>query len=242
MTLDNETLSRLGPRQRQLYEEQSRQMTPTLMRLRFGNVEALAQKTDAAMQLASVAKGARTAFEQIHATHWRSMTDETVPEAARLVRSATHAKQQLQRIASRYESALNATNAKMAELHARIETQLRPPQHAGLAAVAVELRTYIRSLDPTAVMGVIRSDPKILDAVVTAPAMLTGVAPENWAKLRAEYLTATIPDEFEQYNDLQEAIKAASVAHTELTKETKRLVDFETATALQNRKVAADAA
>lgn len=241
MNLDLETLSRLDTLQRKTYEAQSRRMTPTLMELRFGNVAALALKSDAAAQLASVAKGARTSFEQIHAIHWKSMTDETVPQAARLVRSATHAKQQLQRIASRYESALSAANAKMAELNSKIETQLRPPQHAGLAAVASELRAHIKGLDPAAAMSVVRSDLKILDAVVTAPAVLSGIAPENWTKLRSEYLTATVPAEFEQYNDIQAALKAASTAHIELTKETGRLIDFETATALEGRKAAANA-
>ena len=229
-------LSALTPSQRKRYEDSAKRMIPTLLRLRFGDAESLAQKTPEAQQLASVARGARTAWEQIHATHWRTLTDTTATESARLVRSATHARRQLKSMAERYESAINSAETKLGQLKGKIEDQLRPPQHAGLATVAAELRAYVRSLEPGAVMSAVRSDPRILDAVASAPAVLSGLAPENWATARAEYLQATIPDTFEEYNDLRAAVESAITAHDALTKETRTLIDFETADALESHE------
>jgi len=53
---------------------------------------------------------------------------------------------------------------------------------------------------------------------------------------RAEYLQATIPDTFEEYNDLRAAVESALTAHDALTKETRTLIDFETADALESHE------
>jgi hypothetical protein len=234
MTIDSKLLSN---QQRDRYETSLRRMTPTLLGLRFGNVEALAQRTPEAQQLASVARGAQEAWQRIHDTHWRSLTDTTATEGARLVRSATHARRQLQETARRYDTATKAAEARLTQLYSKIEDQLRPPQHAGLAAVATELRAYVRTLKPHEVMGAIRSDERIMDAVASAPAVLSGLAEDNWKAIRREYLDHAIPDVHNDYQDLMRAVESAFTAHAELTKETNALIDFETADALESHKV-----
>lgn len=227
----------LPPSLRTAYQKSARRLSPTLQKLRFGNTAALSKLTREAERLATVADNAQSAWEAIHDIHWRSQADQTATEGGRLVRSATHAKLRIGTITANHNEALNAAEAKLAQLKRTIDKALTPPATAGEAMLDSEARAMIRAAtDPSTAAAIARANPR---AVATAPASLAGVAPHLRDSILSEYLQSTVPEESAQYSDLLAAVRSAGEAAASLDTETRHLIDFTLADRLESRKVPA---
>ncbi len=82
-------------------------------------------------------------------------------------------------------------------------------------------------------MVLARSDPAMRAALACAPAIASGLAPTVHAELQREYLSAMLPDELAQHEDMLAAVEAANTALTFLEDESGRFIDFETAAKLE---------
>lgn len=228
----NDVITRLDAKQRIKYEQTSRQFIPTIQRVKFGNTAALAKKTPEADRLALIADRAAETWRTVHDVHWDCMTDATATEAGRLVRSAQHAKGRIQQVQRDYDAALDAAEQRLAALHSRIQNALKPPSSAGEAMLDAEARNLIRNAkDAAEAIALAKAYPR---AVATAPASLLGINPDTYNAVKAEYLTATAPEDFEAFNDLRASIDSAFTATKALETEARGLIDFTTAEQLAN--------
>ncbi|QNK00732.1 hypothetical protein [Dyella telluris] len=209
------------------YDRSTSRMTPTLMKVRFGNTPAIAKRTSEAAALADAADQARRAWESIHSLHWSSASDTTATEGARLVRSAKFAKQQMEQINTATDAALTAAERRLETLKAKMDAAIAPPASAGVATMDAEARAMLRATtDPAAALKLARAHPR---AVATASPELCGLAPEVHANIRTEHLRTTLPEETADYSDLLEAVQAAGAARKELESSANDMIDFSTA-------------
>lgn len=212
------------------FRDMSARLLPTHRRLAFGQTDRIRGLTPEAQSLKLYADRASAAWADIYRTHERRMGDEGQTPFARLKSSAEFARGKLKALDTHATDALARAEAELGILRRRLDAALTPTD-AAQTILDAELRTHLRSLPPAEVLGAIRADPALRRAAATAPAALSGIAPDVHASLRSEHLQAVMPEEAAKYQDLVEAVDAAGTAMESLSKYSRELIDFESAEA-----------
>lgn len=215
------------------YMESSKRMVPGMLRLRFGvdeirdEDEPRVPRTHASQLVASLAKDAMQAWEDIHTAHWSSVADTSTDKRAAYLRSAQFAKKQLQRIDADHSHALDEIEEKSKHLATVLGNARKPPSNVGDAMIDAEVRAMIRAAkDPIEANAIASAHPR---AVASAPPVASGLGDDTHGKYVRQYLQQVEPDNLADQDDLRAALGQLAKATTELKKEANALIDFDAA-------------
>lgn len=226
-----EILNSLPNEVRPAYMKSHQKMTPKMLALRFG-VEELREeprvpRTTASQQAERYAKQAMQGWQDIHMAHWSSVADQTADKRSAYLRSAQFAKKQLQRLESEHNDVLDAIEEKSKHLATVLGNARKPPSNVGDAMIDAEVRAMIRATTDVAKANAIAAaHPR---AVASAPPVASGMGEDVHKRYVRQYLQQVEPEALADNDDLSEALTQITAAHTELTKETRALIDFEAA-------------
>lgn len=191
--------------------------------LTFGRPsERLAGATGHALEEARHAhQMAASTWSEIYRRHGRLLANETMTPAARLQVSAETNRKSWAAAKKRLQAAM-ADNADLgAQVHKRITTATAAPASPGAAAIDAEVRAWLRGLDSDARLATLQSaresgDTTILRAVSTAPAPLSGLAPEVHQVYQQTYTELVAPDDAAAAAVYSEAVELLRTASQEL--------------------------
>lgn len=240
--MDN-LLSALPPEVRGEYQKSCEGMTPTGMRLDFGLVDLtrtndedesdepglFEPQTEIGRAARKLAMDAMHGWEGIHQAHWSSMADATVDKRAAFLRSAQHAKAAISRIDAAHDELVDRITDKAKHLATVLGNASKPPTGVGDAQIDAEVRAMIRAAaDPAKAMAIAAAHPR---AIATLPEGIAAalVGESGFNALRRSYLSTVAPDAWAESLETQRALAVISKAQTELTKRTRKMIDFSTA-------------
>ena len=233
----------LPPEVRAAYQASCEGMTPTGMRWAFGIVQMpedgdsedadeFNPQTDAGRMARKLSLDAMRDWEGIHNAHWSSMADPTTDKRAAFLRSAQHAKSVLQKVDADYAAALDAIEQRSEHVAKVLEGARRPPTGHGDALIDAETRAAIRAtVKPDEIAALVAANPR---AVATLPDGLAhALVGETHARhaVRA-HLQAVEPAAYAESKELRRAMKVAEMAHGELNKRARKMIDFRAAEAM----------
>ena len=134
-----------------------------------------------------------------------SVTWATISEAAKdsdMAKLAPAARRAYDGLAAKLRTTQATIDTQIAHYASQIEERVAPRVDAALAA---EIRTHLRDKDIMTVTKAAESDPRVSSALLSAPAFLTGLKPDQLALVRKSATKAHAP---EQAALMDEAIAA----------------------------------
>lgn len=140
---------------------------------------------------------------------------------------ANHAKEP---IASLYQArrAVLSVKKQAVARRAEIKPTIKNPEDVAAALDRQEIRRVVREAkDPTAILQA--GDPRILEAILTAPPVLSGIPATLHSQLLDQFATATAGADIEEISALENAADAVLAALSEIRGELREVIGLEVA-------------
>lgn len=211
-------------------------LVPTLLEMKVGSPQSFEGITPEARQLKGFAMGLKNTINDVGTVFFRAYADGTMNDSSKLDRSATFANKKIEDARKQFATLVSNTTPTIDRLNESFRLALKPPTTAGEASIDSELRAWVKGLDPAKVAGELRANPAALAAVARAPSVLSGLNKDLHAELTKEHLAVVMPSEFNQHEELVSLIRGANQALSTLEEESKKLIDFESASKIGARK------
>lgn len=237
---DADLIKRLPPRARAKLQDTERSLSPTSLRMRYGDTTTLTTEdgtsrltgaSSLGQRLVAQAAKAERTYRAIYEAHFRSLADRSVDETHAFLRSARNAKRQVKDIDFDHEQLLQELDAESQRLADRKAGALKPPTSYGEALVDAEVRAMIRAeKDQAKAAALARAHPR---AVATAPALTSGVPESLHASVADAYLRTAVPDVMAQVDDLSASLSVFANAMQSFNKDANSLIDFKLADSLE---------
>lgn len=162
-----------------------------------------------------------TAWREIYGRHGRLMAREDMLPAARLSASADLNSKRAQQARERLQAAMVENADLAAAARKRLANATAAPASPGAAAIDAEVRAWLRGMSSDERLAALQAaresgDATILRAVSSAPAPLSGLAPEVHAQYRQTYAELVAPEEAATVAAHTEAVEILRQAAGEL--------------------------
>lgn len=189
-----------------------------------------------------IAHGESTrAWRAIYDRHLKLKRDTTKSDVQRVLADADFAQRELIKARTAHATAREAALAEAEDLRRRMASKLRPADSVGAMADA-ELRGYLRTLKPedrSRILAEAKSagDLDTLRAFAGAAPYLSGLGAEAHASLLDAYLSVVATEEREELDAVEEGLRKADHAMSELEAHANHYIDFNAAARLIATKV-----
>ena len=126
---------------------------------------------------------------------------------------------------------ITVAKARLEMLRNAVQAKPSEPDSVSAALLATEIRSAVFAMAPLERAALVtneRTDPRIIEAVLTAPALLSGVDANTMAQIEATYAQARFGSEMAEIEELSELIGNAEATVTVAREDLRSALDMDT--------------